>query len=82
MRQMRQLSIEIETSSPSSCDVFYLVSGAVGDQTAEADNVAEEDCHAVEMFRQRSHLPALWWSGKESAKIFNVADKKYFVSFN
>ena len=60
MRQMRQLSIEIETSSPSSCDVFYLVSGAVGDQTAEADNVPEEDCHAVEMFRQRSHLPALW----------------------
>ena len=42
------------------CDVFYLVSGAVGDQPAEADNVAEEDCHAVEMFRQRSHLPALW----------------------
>ena len=58
MRQMRQLFIE--PSSPPSCDVFYLVSGAVGDQPAEADNVAEEDCHAVEMFRQRSHLPALW----------------------
>ena len=75
MRQMRQLSHH-------HCDVFYLVGGAVWDQTAEADNVPEEDCNTVEMFRQRRHLPALWWSGKESAKIFNVADKKYFVSFN